>query len=241
MARPRPRIRAELDSISMADERPKTDQIYARYQALAEAYEREPTLANYIKFSRTLGGSIARPIEIDPFSIEMELRLFGIDPRLVSEALDGDESKINELALRLMEALVKRKKLEKSGAHLQSRRMAISDSLIDYLVVAALEATEEHDVPLSSALVRLIRERLCGVNPDRQNEFLRMQRRRDAIALASLKFPSGEVSIRRIAALMKVEPSTISRWFPDGDFQQHVDRFRKSIDALGLRKKHTDG
>jgi hypothetical protein len=227
----------------MTGEKLDPDQSYAHYQALLEAYESEPTLVNFVRFRRALGGSIvSRSLEVDPFTMEAELRQFGIDPWLVSAALDGDEYQIEELALRLMEALIEREELEKRGAaHLQSRRIAINDSLVDFLIVATLEATAEQEVSISSALVRLIRERLCGANPDRHNEYMRMQRRRDAIALAALKFPSGQISIRRIAALMKVEPSTISRWFPDGDFQQHVDRFRKSIDALGLRMKQIDG
>jgi hypothetical protein len=64
---------------------------------------------------------------------------------------------------------------------------------------------------------------------------------RERLALAAIKFPTGRVSIRRLAALIEVEASTISPWFPDGDLKRHVDGFRKSIDALGLRKKHTDG
>jgi hypothetical protein len=215
---------------------------YADYRALAEEYEREPSIENYVRFKRTFGAIIGVGIAVDPISIEPELRQFGIDPSLVSQALDGDEYEIDELALKLMERLIERKKLEERGTtHVQSRQIAISDSLVNYLIVASLEALEENEASIPSSLVRLIRDRLCGAHPDRYTEFIRLQRRRDAVAMAAIKFPTGKVSIRRIAALMDVEPSTISRWFPDGDFQEHVDRFRVSIDAFGLRSKFAGG
>jgi hypothetical protein len=229
----------------MSSQAPDADRSYSLFKELLGLYEREPTLANYVRLRRTFGGSgvqAARFIEFDPFSIEPELRQFGIDPSLVRGALEGDELQVDQMTLRLMECVVDRERIEKSGqAHLQSRRLAISDSLIDYLIVAMLEAAEEHDASIPPSLIILIRERLCGTNPDRYKEQLRQEGRQDAVALAALKFPSGKVSIRSIANLMEVEPSTISRWFPDGDFQQHVDKFRGSIDALGLRKKHADG
>jgi hypothetical protein len=229
----------------MPDQEPESDRSYSRFKALMDAYEREPTLENYVRFRRTFGVSgtdVARFTEFDSFAIEAELRSFRIDPWLVNGALDGDERQMDELTLRLMEALIEREKIERNGgSHLQSRRIAISDSLVDFVIVAMMEAAESHDSPIPSSLIALVRERLCGTAPDRYKEFLRMQRRRDAIALAAIKFPTGSVSIRRLAALIEVEPSTISRWFRDGDFKRHVDSFRRSIDALGLRKKHTDG
>jgi hypothetical protein len=224
---------------SGSDVERQSDQSYAHFQALVDAYQQAPTLANYVRLRRTFGGSgtdVAQFTAFDPLLIEMELRQFGIEPWLVSDAMNGDDRMIDELALRLMEALIERGKIEKEGtAHIQSRGIAISDALVDYLIIASLETTETYDAPLPSSLIVLIRERLCGASPDRHKEQVRLQRRQDAIALAALKFPSGKVSIRSIAALMKVEPSTVSRWFPDGDFQQQVDRFRMSIDAFGLR------
>ena len=111
--------------------------------------------------------------------------------------------------------------------------MAISDSLVDFLIVAMLETMEESVPP---SLVVLIRNRLCGENPDRRKEQLVMQRRSDAVALAALTFPSGKVSLRKIAKLMHVQTSTLSRAFPDGSFQKEVDKFRREIDAFGLRR-----
>jgi hypothetical protein len=170
--------------------------------------------------------------------IEEELRQFKLDRWLVSGALDGNDRDVDELALRLMERLIERDTIEKSGeVHLQSRRIAISDGLVNFLIVAMLEPMEEFIPP---SLVVLIRERLCGTNPDLYKEYLQMQRKRDSLALAAFAFPVGKVSIRKIAKLMKVQPSTVSRWFPNGDFQRELDKFRQAVDKFGLRKrKHT--
>jgi hypothetical protein len=134
-----------------------------------------------------------------------------------------------------MERLIERNDLAKEGhTQVQSRRIAISDSLVDFLIVAMLQAVVEEE---HSALAVLIRERLCGQTPDYYEKYLRLMDQRRAIALAALKFPAGKISVRKIARLMNVEPSTVSRWFPDGDLQEKVDQFRKSIDAFGLREK----
>jgi hypothetical protein len=49
------------------------------FKELLNAYEREPTLANYVRFRRMFGVSgtdVARSTQFDPFEIEAELRQF---------------------------------------------------------------------------------------------------------------------------------------------------------------------
>jgi DNA-binding transcriptional regulator YhcF (GntR family) len=41
-------------------------------------------------------------------------------------------------------------------------------------------------------------------------------------------------TIRKIADAMKVQPSTVSRWFPDGDFLKQVEEFGRSFRELGI-------
>jgi hypothetical protein len=221
----------------MASQKPTPKRSWSHFQKLAEAYERAPTLVDYVRIRRTFGVSGIDPgifTAFDPFIVvKEEFQKFGINAALVSGALDGDGREIDELALQLIERLVEREKIEKGGAtHVQGRRIAINDSLVNFLIVAMVEAAGTQDSVLPPSLTVLIRDRLCGAPPDIEKEFSRKQRRRDAVALAALKFPPGKVSIRKVARLMGVEPSTISRWFPDGTFQQHVDEFRTSIDAL---------
>jgi hypothetical protein len=156
----------------------------------------------------------------------------------VARALDDDDeghAGIDELCMRLMECLVERGELEKEGhTHAQSRGMAIKDSLIDFLIVAVLEMFDEINY---TALSVLIRERLSAKNPDYYNNFLVFEQRKKAVGIAALRFPAGKASIREIAKLMNVVPSTVSRWFPANDFQDQVEQFRKSVNAFRLREK----
>jgi hypothetical protein len=212
------------------------DRTPEHWKSLVEAYWKEPTIINYVRLSRAYGGSaIAQTfIDFDAQAIEKELRQFGMEPLLVSGALDGNEFEIEELSLRLMERLIERDELAKEGhTQVQSRGFAIGDSLVDFLIVAMLQAAVEDAHP---ALTVLIKERLCGQKPDYYEKYLRLMDQRKAIALAALKLPAGKITVRKVARLMNVEPSTVSRWFPDGDLQEKVDQFRKSIDAFGLRE-----
>jgi hypothetical protein len=213
------------------------DGAFLRWKSLLNAYDNEPTITNYVRLKRATGMSavVQKFIDFDPHAIAEALQQFGIEPLLVSGALDGDGSDIEELSVRLMERLIERDGLEKGGrTQVQSRGMAISDSLIDFLIVVMLQAVLEDE---HSALSVLIQERLCGRKPDFYNEHLRLINQRKAVALAALKFPAGKISVRKVAKLMKVEPSTVSRWFPAGDLQEQVEQFRKSVDAFGLREE----
>jgi hypothetical protein len=223
----------------VARKNPKSfdDRAFLHWKSLLDAYYNEPTITNYVRLKRATGMSAVAQefIDFDPHAIADELRQFGIEPLLVSGALDGDGSDIEELSVRLMERLIERDGLEKRGrTQVQSWRMAISDSLVDFLIVAMLQAVLEEQ---HSALSVLFRERLCGQKPDFYNEHLRLMNQRKAVALAALKFPAGKISIRKVARLMKVEPSTVSRWFPAGDLQEQVEQFRRSVDAFGLIEK----
>jgi hypothetical protein len=209
---------------------------YSVYQSLVDAYEKEPTITNYVRLYRATRASVVlqKFMDFDPRVIAKELQQFGIEPLLVSGALRGNEFDIKELSVRLMERLSERDILQKEGrTQVQSRGMAISDGLVDFLIVAMLQAALEEEHP---ALSHLITERLCGQKPNYYNEHLRQINQREAVALAAKLLP-GETSIRKVAKLMKVEPSTVSRWFPAGDFKEQVEQFRRSADAVGLRKK----
>jgi hypothetical protein len=217
--------------------KPFNDQAFLDWKSLLDAYDNEPTMINYVRLKRAYGVSavVQKFMDFDPHTITKELRHFGIEPSLVSGALDGNEFDIEELSVRLMERLIERESFEKEGrTQVQSRGMAISDSLVDFLIAAMLQAALEEEHP---ALCHLITERLCGQKPDTYNEHLRQINQREAVALAAVKLLPGETSIRKVAKLMKVEPSTVSRWFPAGDFKEQVEQFRRSVDAFGLRKK----
>src|SRR5215472_8526358 len=92
-----------------------------RYKSLLEADEKELTIASYVRLKRQNRGGfyISKFADFDPFSLEEELRRFGISPQLVFDALDREERDnerdIEELALQLLECLVKRNRIENEG------------------------------------------------------------------------------------------------------------------------------
>jgi hypothetical protein len=200
----------------MSGQRTDRRPTFEEFQQLSKSYQKEPTLANYVRLRRRCWIDFVDARDFDPSSIQAELAQLNIDLSLVNDAIEGYGHQIDELALRLMEGLIEREKIERAGGtHLQSRGIAVSDGLIDYLIVTVLEALQLDDTPTPPSLVVLIRERLGGARPDRYVEYERARRRRDAIALAAIKFPRGKISVRKMAKLVGVEPSTISRWFPE--------------------------
>lgn len=199
----------------------------------------DPSIENYVVMRRrypSMGVENARFLGIKPlFAVEGELQQFGIEPWMVCGALDGEDRQVDELSLQLIEALVKRRALTKDGkTHLQRRRQVVPDSLIDYLVVAMLEAIQQHDCHIPASLIILIRERLGGPNPALYRDYLIKQKRKDAAFLGFHLLHKGEdPSIRRVAQIMGVQPSTVSRWFPDGDFRTEVKRWQRMLKKFG--------
>ena len=211
------------------------------FEKLTDQFFEEPSIENYIVMRRrypSMGIEAARFAGLDPLlAIKDELQRFGIDPLVIGAALDGDDREIDELCLQLMEALIKRRALEKAGnTHLQRRRQVAPDSLIDYLVITMLEVIERDGCPLPASLIILIRERLGGPYPALYRDYLIKQKRKDAAFLGFHLLHKGEEpSIRRVAQIMGVQPSTVSRWFPDGDFWAEVERWQRMLTKFGSK------
>ena len=116
------------------------------FKERVSAYQEKRSFENYLRLRRDIPDaeidvalSRTRPL----FALAEELVKHGIDPILVAGALDASEPAIDELSLRLMECLVARGKLSDTGpGHIEQRRNAISDTLINYLIVIMLEAME---------------------------------------------------------------------------------------------------
>jgi hypothetical protein len=163
-----------------------SDQRLALFKELASKYVNLPSLDNYLRLRREIPEA-----EIDVavfggfevlFALDSDLKKHGIDPDLVAGILDAFEPAIDKLSLRLMECLSVRSKIHKSGPkHIERRREAIRDALVDYLIVLMLEAMEwnkSHPIVIPSSLIVLIRDRLCGPNPD-WHEAYRSRRERE--------------------------------------------------------------
>ena len=204
----------------------------ALLKELVLGYEKNPTVANYLQIRHQFpeaeiqvgyfGGIEAL------FALEKAFASQGIDPMLIAGVLDGNEPGIDALCLRLLELLASKDKLPNEGpGFIAKRRQAISDATINYLIVEILEGLERRDdsVRIPASLILLIRERLCGSNPDLHQSYLTRERFRQAVFNAGLNFPqTGKpISIRKLAAAAGVSRATAARWRAHKDFPRFFE------------------
>jgi hypothetical protein len=198
----------------------------ARFKQLVLRYEKDPTIANYLQIRRDFpeteievgyfGGGIDAP-----FELEEKFAGHGIDPMLLLGASVADEPDIDALCLQVLELLVMRGKLPKEGpGFIEKRRKAISDATINYLIVEILEAIDRYAGSIPGSLVVLIREQLCGSNPDLHQQYLARERFQNAAYSAGQLFQqTGEqISVRDLAAAAGVSRGTAARWLADKRF-----------------------
>jgi hypothetical protein len=209
---------------------------FKQLEKLIQNYQQRPALSEYIKLRRTAGFTVIDSNRFFDFDVMLrldgELRKYSINPRVVAKVLDGDDQMIDELCLQVMESLESRRSLELEGRkHVQARKEAIPDSLVDFLIVFAMEACEQHTLAIPPSLVILVRERLGGSNPARYEDFLVSQKRQGAIQLAINDIEKGgKVSIRRVAKILGVQPSTVKRWFPESSLEIAAKNFIEQVE-----------
>jgi hypothetical protein len=223
--------------------RDATRRVFPELNRLQERFDENPSIENYVALRR-LGGwdtEIYRFAGVDPLrTLGDELQRAGLARALVCGALGGDYRDIDELCLQLMERLIDRKRLEANGeTHLQGRGNGISDALIGHLIVAMMEVLQQDSMEPRPSLVLLVREQLGGANTEIYKSHNKWVGRNRALFLGMQMRRRGEQpTIRKIAELMSVQPSTVSRWFPKGDFPERVENFEKSF--VRLRNSKTD-
>jgi hypothetical protein len=206
----------------------------ARLKQLVLRYDKEPTIANYLQVRRDFpeteievgyfGGGIDAP-----FELEEKFAGQDIDPMLFVGALTAYKPDIDALCLKLLELLVTRGKLPKEGPGEKGRK-ATSNATINYLIVEILEAIDRYTRSIPASLVVLIREQLCGSNPDLHQQYLAGVRFRNAASIAERHFQrTGEqISVRKLAAAVGVSRGTAARWLANKHFQRLVDAGLKS-------------
>jgi hypothetical protein len=151
---------------------------------------------------------------------------------LIVGALDAYEPDIDAVCLRLLELLEAKRNLPKEGfGFIEARRKAISDATVNYLIVEILEGIDRCGrwIRMPASLVVLLREQLCGSNPDLHQHYLAQQRFRQAAFNAGLSFQqTGKpISVRKLAAANDVSPATAERWIAHKHFQRLFDSGRK--------------
>ena len=216
------------------------------FRCLVDAYQKKPNLENYVRLRREVPEAeidIALFGGIDPlFHLEPELRKHDIDPQIAYRVSDACVPDMDELSLRLMQCLVAREKLPKSGPrHIEMRRNAISDPLVDYLIVMMLEATEwnKESAPneIPSSLIVLIRERLRGASPDLRKDYLAREERQHGAYLAAHRFKDfKEISVRKLRTLTGWSQGTASRWLKDPNFKEWFEWTKKALAEKDAQK-----
>ena len=217
------------------------------YNEPSMAYKKAPSIEHYVKLRRTDPGA---EIEIaviggmdQLFFMEEELSKFGFDPEMVASVLNADPEAISELTLQIMEKIIEARSLAKAGqTHLTRRGLAIPDKLVNWLVACMLDALSwNDDLYIPRDLIVLIRERLGGSNPEYEQASDAHLKRSAAITIGGqLKARGIKPSFRMLAGVLNVSPSTVMRWFPDGDFEEEIERVATWFDENGQMRDLKD-
>jgi hypothetical protein len=176
------------------------------------------------------------------FQLQAEMEKWGIPIKSYLGVLDGDFELIDKHCLCILEALAKREKL---NSHAVGAGLAIGDALVNFLCVAVLEAIAYYSLPVPDSYQILLKYRLKLFDNEIRDERLMKHRR---VIIAKLIAETPGASIRSIARMTGLNPSTISRWMADEDFMRWVRMWRapplskEFVEAFkASRKKADDG
>jgi hypothetical protein len=209
------------------------------FNASSKAYKQDPSLERYVKLRREnpeaeievslIGG-------LDPLlSMNKELERYGFDPDLVAGGMDADPEAISALSLQIMEKMIEARELARKETHLARRGLAIPEKLITWLTLVMLDALSWNDhLYIPRDLIVLIREQLGGPNSEYQRQISASHGRSNAILVGAQMIAKGiKPSFRLVADVLRVHPTTVLRWFPQGDFLKQVESFAHFFDANG--------
>jgi len=219
----------------IAMDKDKQGKPFRLFMRLHERFEEDPTIENYVALRRSFircDTEIHRFASVDPMQgLGQDLEQAGFDRSLVCGALGGDDRDIDELCLQIMERLIERGRLAAKGeTQLQARGHGISDALIGHLIIAMMEVLQQDGLVPGPSFVLLVREQLGGANTEIYKSHIKWADRNRAVFLGmQIKRRGALPTIRKIAEIMGVQPSTVSRWFPNGDFLEQVENFEKSF------------
>lgn len=173
------------------------------------------------------------------FPLHDELSKFGIDGKLIAGVMDADPDCIDLLCLKLLGLLEKERAAKADGAtQLQSRRLAPSRSSYCILVCLCFEAMDRYDdSQAASSLGFLVQQLLLPGLTDFQKEMRKRQLRQNAIdAGAHLLAIGRRPTMRKVATMLDVAPSTISRLFAgEAAFLVESERFKSAVEAVSGR------
>lgn len=202
------------------------------WEADVSAFYADPSIHNYLEIRKKHPGR--EPPNnffagIDPlFAMREDLQKWSIDPALVAATMDADREAIDTLSLNLLALMRDRQDREQAGeTHVQSRGVGIPDRLIDYLIVIMFEAMEQYGEPHAvSALNFLVRQRLGGQRMAMHQAFEKKSRKEFVIStMTSARRLGWDTSLRDIASILGMQPSSISRLFEPGELEKSIEFF----------------
>lgn len=203
-------------------------------------YKQDPSLENYLRLRASYPSEeieVAVIGGIDQlFPMQEELERYGFDPRCVASAMDADERALALLSLQIMEKLVEADKLSNAGqTQLTRRGLVVPDKLVDWLICVMLDALSWNDnLFIPRELIVLIRERLGGSNRY-YGQIARAAQLRSSAAVLGGQFLARGIkpTYKMIGDALGVAPSTVMRWFPDGEFEREIQRWADLHDEEG--------
>lgn len=229
----------EIDEFGFPSHEYGTDQS-GKWNEATKSYFQNPSAENYVRLRReNPDQEIATHIHggIDQlFAVQDELRKYQIDPDKFVSVFDGDEKTISFYSLFFLEELIKARKLAKEGeTHLVRRGIVVPDKLIDWFITCSLDAiTRYNPSALSRDLVVLIRERFGGPNPEYEKRAEVKKLRLDACWIAGSLLARGKTpTFRIVGEVLGVAPSTVKRWFADGEFEAEAQFWSRTFDENG--------
>ena len=208
-----------------------------KFGELTKLYKAEPTIKNYVGLRKrnpreeievaTSGG-----IEF-VFKFEEEIKGIGLDPRFICSCLDADEVSHSKLSLFLLEKLIERDHLIATGVTQSvSRRVALSDTFVNYLIGICLDALSwNDDLHITRDLIVLIKHQL-GLDANNIRDEIRKRNNRQNAAFigAQLISRGSDPSLRNVGKIMGVAASTVKRWFPNDDFHEQAEKLASLFD-----------
>jgi hypothetical protein len=177
------------------------------------------------------------------FILDEQLKEFGIDGSMLAGILDGSIEAIDTVCLNLLRLLDKeRQGITDGETHLQSRGLAPSGSTYGVIVCMCLEALEERgDRPTIPSLNFLIQQLLLPGKPSHIKTLEAKNLRYNTLFAAAHFLEKGKTpSLRSIARILGVAPSTISRMFPDNSFIAQAEHYRVVLETMRASRKDRD-
>ena len=151
--------------------------------------------------------------------------------------MDADLDAQATLSLKLLELLIQRKEKKNSGAtHIVSRKEAISDTLVNYLIAVSLDALSwNEEMEISRELIVLIKHQLGSISSTYELELDKREKRHQARWIAAQIAAKGKTpTYRQIGRAMDVQASTVMRWFAGEAFISDAKTLAEDIVKLRL-------